>query len=344
MWELQPAVKSGGGEAGRRRARRGLRRRIGRLAMAVLLSSAGAAGPALALEAIEVTGRAVPLDYADPEATGLGLLDYRGGLSLTSSNPHFGGLSGLLVAADCSTFRAVSDGGWLVGGRLIFDAEDRLTGVAETTITALRNTDGEPLRRRFDFDAEALVRDGAGGMIVAFEHRHRLWRYADPDALPEPLEPPPAILTLPLNDGIETLTELADGRLLAFAEGGAGAEKTRGWVGRPGAWSELTLALQGDFRPTGATTLPGGDILLLQRRFPPVGVKILRISAGVVRPGAEIDGEELIRLEGAHPVDNFEGIDVCGRGDGRTLVLIVSDDNFSVLQRTLLLAFALPSH
>ncbi len=55
-------------------------------------------------------------------------------------------------------------------------------------------------------------------------------------------------------------------------------------------------------------------------------------------------GKRLIRLEGSHSVDNFEGIDVCWRGDGRALVLIVSDDNFSVLQRTLLLAFALPAH
>ena len=344
MWELQPAVKSGGGDADRRRARRSLCRRIGWLAMALLLSSVGTAGRALALEAIEVVGRAVPLDYTDPAATRLGRLDYRSGLSLTSSNTHFGGFSGLRVAADCSSFLAVSDVGWLAGGRLIFDAEDRLTGVADATITALRNTDGEPFRRKSDADAEALARDGAGGLIVAFEHRHRLWRYADPEALPEPLQPPPEMLTLPLNNGIEAATVLNDGRLLLIAEGSDGEESARGWVGRSGEWSALTLAVDGSFRPTDATTLPGGDILLLERRYPPIGARILRIPAAAVRPGAEIDGEELIRLEGAHPVDNFEGIDVCWRGDGRALVLIISDDNFSALQRTLLLAFALPPH
>ena len=40
-------------------------------------------------------------------------------------------------------------------------------------------------------------------------------------------------------------------------------------------------------------------------------------------------------------MDNFEGVAVATPAGGSTIVLIVSDDNFSALQRTLLLAFRL---
>jgi hypothetical protein len=40
-------------------------------------------------------------------------------------------------------------------------------------------------------------------------------------------------------------------------------------------------------------------------------------------------------------IDNMEGIDAHITGDGETMLTMVSDDNFSMIQRTLLLQFAL---
>jgi hypothetical protein len=41
-------------------------------------------------------------------------------------------------------------------------------------------------------------------------------------------------------------------------------------------------------------------------------------------------------------IDNMEGLSVHTGPDGESILTLVSDDNFSVLQRTLLLQFALP--
>jgi hypothetical protein len=42
-----------------------------------------------------------------------------------------------------------------------------------------------------------------------------------------------------------------------------------------------------------------------------------------------------------HEIDNMEGIDAHVTAEGETVLTLVSDDNFSLLQRTLLLQFTL---
>ena len=50
---------------------------------------------------------------------------------------------------------------------------------------------------------------------------------------------------------------------------------------------------------------------------------------------------EIARLAAPLVHDNFEGIATRRDGQGRTLVYLISDDNFHILQRTLLLMFEL---
>jgi hypothetical protein len=66
----------------------------------------------------------------------------------------------------------------------------------------------------------------------------------------------------------------------------------------------------------------------------------MRLGGGI-GPGAQLMPEEVARFAPPVQVDNFEGVAVRRDADGRTLVYIVSDDNFNALQRTLLLMFAL---
>ena len=76
----------------------------------------------------------------------------------------------------------------------------------------------------------------------------------------------------------------------------------------------------------------------------PLAVKVLFGRAdvdAVVALGAVIEGEELARLESPLVNDNFEGIATRPGPAGETLVYLISDDNFSSLQRTYLLQFAL---
>ncbi|WP_339335509.1 esterase-like activity of phytase family protein, partial [uncultured Maricaulis sp.] len=70
-------------------------------------------------------------------------------------------------------------------------------------------------------------------------------------------------------------------------------------------------------------------------------IRILRFDAGALEAGgqAPIQPELLGTLEAGKAVDNFEGLAVLEH-DGRTILLMVSDDNYNRAQRTLVLAFA----
>ncbi|MCG8458705.1 MAG: esterase-like activity of phytase family protein, partial [Holophagales bacterium] len=164
------------------------------------------------------------------------------------------------------------------------------------------------------------------------------------------LEIPEAFDGIDDNGGLEAVTELADGRLLIFAEEGRDAEgDTRGWVGDPetGEWQELSLALTvdpevGDLRPTAATTLPSGDVVLLERGWQAISgvmVKVAYLPVGQIEGGERLMPFELGRLRAPFTVDNFEAIDATTGPGGEILLYLLADDNFRDDQRTLLLQF-----
>jgi hypothetical protein len=66
-----------------------------------------------------------------------------------------------------------------------------------------------------------------------------------------------------------------------------------------------------------------------------------RVALGDIKPGAVIDGPILFEADLGYEVDNMEGLSVHRGAGGETVLTLVSDDNFSVLQRTLLLQFTL---
>ena len=89
---------------------------------------------------------------------------------------------------------------------------------------------------------------------------------------------------------------------------------------------------------------PAGDILVLERRYTLIGgvaALLRRLPQESIRRGARLDGAEIARLQPPLNVDNMEGIAVRRNGAGGTLIYLLSDDNYSVLQRTLLLMFEL---
>ena len=68
---------------------------------------------------------------------------------------------------------------------------------------------------------------------------------------------------------------------------------------------------------------------------------MVRILHSVLAPGALIDGPAIFDAELPHEVYNMEGNDVHVTPEGDTVLTMISDDNFSLLQRTLLLQFKL---
>jgi hypothetical protein len=54
-----------------------------------------------------------------------------------------------------------------------------------------------------------------------------------------------------------------------------------------------------------------------------------------------VDGPVIFEADGSHQIDNLEGLSVHRGAGGETVLTMISDDNFSLLQRTLLLEFTL---
>jgi hypothetical protein len=97
------------------------------------------------------------------------------------------------------------------------------------------------------------------------------------------------------------------------------------------------------YRVSDATLLPDGRLLILNRRFEWLegfSLVVTIADARGLRPGDTIESREIARLQPPLTIDNMEGVSVAVE-NGRTIVWLVSDDNFSPLQQTLLLKFAL---
>ncbi len=313
-------------------------------AASLLLTLAGSAQA----EPIAVTSTALPLNRDNLIQLCVGPLRYVGGVELTSGNTDFGGLSGLSVTPDGQSITAVSDRGFWFTARLTRDARGELTGVRDTALFPIRDRDGDPVAIRTQtHDAEALAREG-DTMIVSFERRHRLWRYdartletARADVLPTP----PGLIGARINGGIEALAVLGPGRYLAVAEELETPDgNLRGWLFDDGAWRELAYEQQPGWKPTDFTLLPDGDVLATERHFSRLGgftSQIRRIPRASIAPGALLQGKVIAEFAAPVLTDNFEGLANFRGADGHIYLLVVSDNNFTPLQRTVLLQFRL---
>ena len=172
---------------------------------------------------------------------------------------------------------------------------------------------------------------------------------------------PSAVAQAPSNGGIEALTTLADGRLLIIAEELENPDgSVKAWVIDDGPddggvdgdwWKHIPIHKQ---VPKYGPHIPdpgdpwsiyeveqGQDWVTDPATVIEFGGTLTLVKAGSLRPGAKLDGKELLRLEQPLAVENFEGIAVQQTSDG-TMIFIVSDDNYSRFQQTLLLQFLLP--
>ncbi|MEE9568717.1 MAG: esterase-like activity of phytase family protein [Candidatus Binatia bacterium] len=290
----------------------------------------------------------IELDLEKPGRKFFGDLTFLSGFELTSGDSRFGGLSGLELSTDGNLLYAVSDHGYWLSARLHHGPQGRLTGLDQWEITPLLTPDGSNVSWR-QRDAEALVRDRDGSFIVAFERAHRLWRYPPPAGAltPSPLPSPADLRRAPINGGLEAVTILPDRRLLALTERFENQDGSlKGWLIHKDKFFSLSYLQSDGFRPTDLATLASGDVLLLERRYSLISgvtVRIRLLSRSNLTAGARLEGKEIALLGPPLEVDNFEGLAVREDPKGGSFLYIISDDNYSMLQRTLLLQFYLPS-
>jgi len=289
--------------------------------------------------------RAGPFPLPAPASSALLPL---GGLALDTSAWGFGGFSGLHLAPDLA-LTAISDRGHWWRARLELDGAGAPRAVADVRHGPLRDAAGAPLRGTRQADAEALAQLPGGEWLVGFERRHRLQRHRHLEGPGAPFPAPPGLADAPGNGGLEALAVLADGRLLALAEGldGTAPGTARAWLGemrgRRVAWTPRDYQPESPMRPTGAAGLPGGGALVVEREFSFFGgfrCRLARLGAGSLAGPGPLRGETLLRLPGDGPAENWEGVAVA-RAGGRTLVALISDDNERTAQRSLILLYAL---
>jgi hypothetical protein len=70
-------------------------------------------------------------------------------------------------------------------------------------------------------------------------------------------------------------------------------------------------------------------------------MRIRKIALADIKPDAVVDGPVLMEADMRYQIDNMEGLAVHRTAAGETVLTMISDDNFSPLQRTVLLQFTL---
>ena len=292
----------------------------------------------------------IALDRDHPERREFGALQLVSSWTLVSSNLRFGGISSMRID-DGNRILAISDRGsileftvapgeahWPLGERPVPAGPGPKVGFGI-----------------FDRDIESMAYDPASGRTwLAFEYWNTIWRYNP--ALSAPVGKrarPDEMRKWPLNQGPEAMVRLRDGRFLLFSENVRpeknGADAARGLIFARDPLIKGTTALRfqyqppAGYRPTDAAQLPDGRVLVLNRHFSlldGVAAAITIFDLREIRRRRTLVPRLVARFTPPLNIDNMEALAVTQEGD-RTFVWIASDDNFSLLQQTLLMKFTL---
>ncbi|MET3650102.1 esterase-like activity of phytase family protein [Phyllobacterium ifriqiyense] len=322
----------------------------------IMIFAAAAINTALAQEGVsplQIKSRIISNFQLGSAETRFGPLEFIGGLDMSSTNARFGSMSAFHFLDAGQRFLGVTDTGSWYAGKILRDAEGRPTMIDDYVLAPILDENGLPLDGKRDSDAEGMNISGQK-VTVSFERNHRIAEY---ELDLEKFASRPKILPLPIpkeelrtNRGIETIAySPPDGPLRgarvavtemslnkagnAFAAVLEGPRKGIFYVQRRDGFD----ISDGDF-------LPGGDLLLLERKYSfitGISVRLRLIPGDMIKPDATVDGRIIFNADLSYQIDNMEGLDVWQAADGSTRVSMISDDNFSVVQRNLYLEFRL---
>jgi len=250
----------------------------------------------------------------------------------SADHRYFGGFSGLLTIDD-DRLVAYSDR----GSRFAFPQPGEDASSPQGLSVALQPEPADLADELWDI--ESATRDPASGRYwLGYENFHAIVRFTaahEPDGV-RVIE---GTIDWPANQGAEAMLRLADGRFMVLPEGGeegllypsdpvTGARAARFVFRRPAE----------SYAATDLAQLPDGRLLLLMRNtvfaMPPFD-SLLAIGPSP-RAGETWAPRVALRLDAAIPSDNYEGLATREMEDGRVAVWVISDDNLSVMQRTLL--------
>jgi hypothetical protein len=304
-------------------------------ALAVCASVASAVAQPQAGGTVRIKALPVPLQITDLSVTHIGRFAYAGGLDLTSPDTtRLHGLSDLKVWPD-GRLLAESDEGDLLEAHLVLDDAGRPTGLTDAHVTPLVGEDGRPLPQigKNEADAEGVAELANGDRLISLERDDRILLYPAAGGPPHKVPSPPE--AFPFNLGMEALSDDPEDGPDAYIVGGEASGQT--WVCHLASGCKRSFLVE---KPKEAglsavAVLPHGGRAYLLRSFSPL--KGVRVTLRIVdAKGATLDE---LKLATPFVVDNFEGVAALPRPDGSVRFYLISDDNFSRMQRTLLVAF-----
>ncbi len=325
------------------------------IAIGLLVSLAVAASfrTAKAISRIAITATPITFfDNRDPSRTRFGALEFRGGLVLTSDESAFGGFSAIHMHADGEHFLALTDHGSWLRGRLVY-RNGRPVDLIEAEMAPMLAWDGKPLAAHGWHDAESMAElDSA--LYVGIERVERIVRFDyRRDGLRArgiPIPVPADFADLAYNMSLECLAGAPErsrlaGRLIVITERSLDPMGNhRSFLLGNGDVGRFSVRRSDDFDVSDCAILPPSDLLLLERRLSfarGFAIRIRRIALDAIQPEALVDGATLFEADLGYQIDNMEGLAVHRTAAGEVILTLISDDNFSPLQRNLLLQFAL---
>jgi len=302
------------------------------------------------VESVTVSAEPIASFETDnPSRQQFGLLEFRGGLVLNCSHKSFGGFSALRVQPDGEHFVALSDRATWFRGRIV-SKDGKPIGIADAELAPVLDADGKPAPR---WDTESIAEDN-GTLYVGLERLHTIVRFDFGKdgvlARGQQIDVPPELKDLPFNQSLESLVYVPTkyqlgGTLIAISELGlteAGDIKAF-LIGGPTP-GQFSVKRSNGYAISDAAMLPDSDILILERQYSPergVSMRIRRIRLADIKPGALVDGPVIIEADKRNQIDNMEALSVIRTRSGETLLTIISDNNQSPAQRTVLLQFVM---
>ena len=281
-----------------------------------------------------------------------GKFRFIGGLVLHSTNPHLGSISGLRIKTG-GEFITVADTGFWFRGKIERNASGIPTGISNGQIAPILGTDGKPFTRKWSADIEGLT-IAADGVYASAEMDMRVLRFAPGRDLllthSERITGKISSVNLKSAFSFEAIATLPKDHplapaLLVLAESDqSGAGQAPAFILKDRQIEPLKVQQSGGYLITDADFLPGGDLLVLERRFT-VGagpaMRIRQVKGEQIAPGALLDGETLLETSANHIIDNMEALSVFTGPNGNIRIGLMSDDNHWLMQRTLYLEFVL---
>ena len=292
---------------------------------------------------VELKSTKINLFPTDFENISLNKLKFVSGIEIKSNHPDFGGLSGIIINEDKSLIVVGDRGIWLTG-KIKIDENGKLVEIINGRLGHLKDNENNPLYKlgKSYTDAES-IEPYNNKFVVSFERKHRILIFNDIFLHSEIFYDRIKYLDLPDNGGIEAMAPLKNNSIFLLSENLIHPDdKIAGYLLSDNKLKKVYVKKNGSFKPTDMSSLPEGNILLLERSFSPVrgaSAKISVIKYEDLKPNSVILPLTLDTLKPPMVVDNFEGISFLKLNDGGYYIFILSDDNFNFLQKTLLYQF-----